>query len=77
MTCPHCGFDPILYKKNVQACVEKVKAHLEARKNNPSTLLSRQPKLNLPPRKQTQKLEKKMAAVVSRANQGKNLDVRL
>lgn len=77
MSCPHCGFDPVLYKKNVKACVEKVKVHLQARQNNPVMLLSKTPKLNLPIRKKTQKLEKKMAVAVTKSKQGKNLDVRL
>ncbi|MBX9767068.1 MAG: hypothetical protein K2X47_07350 [Bdellovibrionales bacterium] len=41
--CPHCGFDPVLYVKNQGLAAEKVKEHLERRKQNPLTLLSRQP----------------------------------
>lgn len=43
--CPHCGFDPILYKQNPKAAASKTKDFLESRKDNPEFLLKPQPKL--------------------------------
>lgn len=48
-SCPHCGFDPVLYMKDHSQAAAKVKVHLEKRKNDPMTVLSRP--LNLPVRK--------------------------
>lgn len=53
MTCQHCGFDPILYLKDVGAAVAKVQARLDQRKSDPAALLMRQ--LNLPTRKMENK----------------------
>lgn len=44
--CSSCGFDPVLYLKQPAQAAEKVKAHLERRKEDPKYLLSRP--LNLP-----------------------------
>ena len=41
--CPHCGFDPLLYKQNPAAAAERVKARMEDRKDNPAFLLSPKP----------------------------------
>ncbi len=49
LTCHQCGFDPVVYKKNPEAAAEKVKIHLQRRKEDPRYLLS--PSLNLPLRK--------------------------
>lgn len=49
LSCPHCGFDPVTYKKNVEAAVEKVRVHLLRRKEDPRFLLA-QP-LHLPTRR--------------------------
>jgi hypothetical protein len=46
MVCKHCGFDPVLYLKSHELAAEKVKKHLESRKNDPATLLK--PPLQLP-----------------------------
>ena len=48
MTCPHCGFDPIIYKQDHEKAAAQVKRHLEKRKNDPMTMFSQHPKLNLP-----------------------------
>jgi len=49
--CPHCAFDPIVYVRDqVKAC-EKVKRHLEARKEDPDVWLARKPPIRLPGRK--------------------------
>lgn len=40
MTCKHCGFDPVLYLKDVDAAVAKVQKRLEERKNDPSAMLA-------------------------------------
>jgi hypothetical protein len=49
VVCQHCGFDPLLYLKKPDEAAEKVKLHLERRKNDPATLLARP--LNIPYRK--------------------------
>src|SRR5690606_6036752 len=35
MSCPHCGFDPLLYIKSKEKACEQVQKHLEQRKNDP------------------------------------------
>ncbi|MNS83612.1 hypothetical protein D3C72_1174050 [compost metagenome] len=46
MVCRQCGFDPILYIKDVDAASLKVREHLDRRKQDPRYLLSKP--LNLP-----------------------------
>lgn len=46
IVCPHCGFDPSLYLKDHERAAEKVKLHLEKRKNDPETIFK--PALNIP-----------------------------
>ena len=43
--CPHCGFDPILYKGNSEQAALKVKAFLDERKSNPKYMLKPQPQI--------------------------------
>ena len=43
--CPHCGFDPVLYKENSEQAALKVKDFMDIRKNNPKYLLKPQPKI--------------------------------
>ena len=40
MTCPYCGFDPILYLKDPKKVALKVKAVLEKTKNDPQKIFS-------------------------------------
>jgi hypothetical protein len=49
--CPHCGFDPLLYLRDQLKACEKVKNHLEARKEDPDVWLARKPPIRLPGRK--------------------------
>lgn len=49
MTCRHCGFDPVLYMKDVNLAVQKVQRRLEARRIDPGSMLAAP--LNLPLRK--------------------------
>lgn len=51
VTCKHCGFDALLYKKDTAKAAEKVKVHLAQRRDNPDMLLSRP--LHLPKRRRT------------------------
>ncbi len=37
--CQRCGFDPILYRRNPELAVVKVKTHLTEREKNPASLL--------------------------------------
>ena len=46
LSCKKCGFDPVVYKKNAEVAVEKVKDHLQRRKHDPRFLLTEP--LNLP-----------------------------
>lgn len=48
ISCPHCGFDPVLYMRSHSAASEKVKKHLDRRSRDPLVMLSSQPKLDLP-----------------------------
>ncbi|MCB0378849.1 MAG: hypothetical protein KDD33_10175 [Bdellovibrionales bacterium] len=43
--CPHCGFDPVLYKRAPEEAAQKVKAFLSSRKDNPQYLLRPQPRI--------------------------------
>lgn len=66
--CKHCGFDPLLYIKNQNQAVEKVKIHLAKRKNDPGSLLARP--LNLPrvnPKSEEIKHRMKAAAAVKKS----------
>ncbi len=45
LKCPHCGFDPILYKNDSAKAAEKVSGFLESRKNNPQYLLKPKPQI--------------------------------
>lgn len=45
IACPHCGFDPVLYKRNREKAAERVKAFLEIRREDPMSVFS---PLNLP-----------------------------
>lgn len=40
MICKQCGFDPVLYLKDVSKAADKVKVRLEARKQDPASLLA-------------------------------------
>jgi len=46
MVCRQCGFDPVLYIKDVDAASLKVREHLDRRKADPKYLLAKP--LNLP-----------------------------
>lgn len=43
--CPHCGFDPLVYKKNPDRAAQQVKAFLANRKDNPKFLLKPKPQI--------------------------------
>jgi hypothetical protein len=45
IACPHCGFDPVLYKRNKPLAAERVRAFLEIRREDPMSAFS---PLNLP-----------------------------
>ncbi len=50
-TCPHCGFDPILYARDKDAACRKAKAHIDLRQNDPDVWLARRPPLRFSKRK--------------------------
>jgi len=45
IVCPHCGFDPVLYKKAPESAAKRVKGYLETRRQDPLMALSPAPKL--------------------------------
>jgi hypothetical protein len=45
IACPHCGFDPVLYKKSAEKAVLRVKAHMGLRRADPLSVFSPPPKL--------------------------------
>ena len=45
VSCPHCGFDPVVYKKNRQLAADRVKAHMDRRRQDPLWVLTPPPKL--------------------------------
>ena len=45
IACPHCGFDPVLYKKTPEKAALRVKQHLEMRRLDPLSAFSPPPKL--------------------------------
>lgn len=52
IACPHCGFDPVVYKKTPDRAVLRVKAHMKGRREDPLSVFSpppRLPKLRRPP----------------------------
>lgn len=55
--CPHCQFDPVLYKKSPDQAAAKVKSFLEYRKNDPYYLLRPTPRLPVIKVKKTDPLQ--------------------
>jgi hypothetical protein len=47
VSCPYCGFDPLLYKKSKLEAAAKVKGHLASRRADPNHILSNKPFVNL------------------------------
>ncbi len=43
--CPHCGFDPILYRNNNEDAAQKVKTFMENRADNPQYMLKPRPRI--------------------------------
>ncbi len=41
IVCPTCGFDPVLYLKDHQAAVQKVKFQLQVREQDPMSILKK------------------------------------
>jgi hypothetical protein len=72
LTCPHCGFDPLIYLKDQNRAAEKVKNYLERRKLDPRFLLA--PALNLSRRSEVKSREathKKSGFVAQKSNKGR------
>lgn len=67
IVCHQCGFDPVLYLKKPLMAAEKVKKHLEIRREDPRYLLA--PPLNLP----TISKEKAVALQNNKNHQGQLL----
>lgn len=45
IACPHCGFDPVLYKKAPEKAAARVKRFLDLRREDPLSALARGPRL--------------------------------
>jgi hypothetical protein len=45
ISCPHCGFDPVLYKKTPDAAAKRVKNHLDVRRADPFSAVNPPPRL--------------------------------
>lgn len=45
IACPHCGFDPVMYKKNPKVAAERVKEHVDRRRKDPMSAFTPPPKL--------------------------------
>ncbi|MGZ3781381.1 MAG: hypothetical protein ACXVCY_12090 [Pseudobdellovibrionaceae bacterium] len=68
VVCRQCGFDPVLYLKDSEMAVQKVKMQLDLRKQDPKYLLAKP--LNLPaiPAEKAKALEsKEKGRLVSRS----------
>ena len=62
IVCKHCGFDPVLYLKDSEKAVAKVKLRLDQRQKDPASLLAEP--LQIP------KLPKEKAELIEKANSG-------
>lgn len=71
LMCPHCGFDPVLYNRSPQAAADKVKLHLEKRRNDPNSLLARP--LNIPFRRGSVSAASSPRALAREAKSAENL----
>jgi hypothetical protein len=45
ISCPHCGFDPVLYKRKPEMAAAKVRKFLDQRREDPLSAFSPPPKL--------------------------------
>ena len=45
LKCPHCGFDPVLYRQNPKFAAKKVKTFLKEREDNPDFMLKPTPQI--------------------------------
>ena len=45
ISCPHCGFDPVLYKKKPELAAAKVRGFLDQRREDPLSAFSPPPRL--------------------------------
>lgn len=73
IVCRDCGFDPILYLRSPNAAADKVKAHLERRREDPRALLSRP--LNLPalPAERAEEIRRSQVPVATEESKGRLL----
>ncbi len=58
IACPHCGFDPVIYKKNAAHAARNVKAFLDRRREDPISLLRPSPKLPMITLKKSESAQK-------------------
>jgi hypothetical protein len=74
IACPHCGFDPILYKRDHEAAASRVKTYMRNRRNDPLSVFNPPPKLPSLVRKASNGVPKQSAkkAGVITATKGKS-----
>jgi hypothetical protein len=57
LQCPHCGFDPVMYKRSPEKTSEHVKKTIEARKEDPEVWLARKPPIRVGKRRKNSSRE--------------------
>jgi hypothetical protein len=45
VSCPHCGFDPVLYKRSPERAASQVNVHMAARRQSPMSAFTPPPRL--------------------------------
>jgi hypothetical protein len=71
LRCPHCAFDPILYKTDRKKCVAVVRSHLdELQKSGKYLLRQNNPFQNLPVRTASDSAPKEKTAPTGKSHQG-------
>lgn len=76
LSCPNCGFDPVVYKRDYKKARALVQAKLIARKNDPSLLLRRPlnlPKISVARLEQLQQIEEQVESMKNNASSKKDV----
>lgn len=58
ITCPHCGFDPVTYKKSPEKAAAKVKEFFDGQKESSDFFLRRNPLLDIARRRKSKQRKK-------------------
>lgn len=76
LACPHCGFDPLLYKKNAKAAAERVRQFYQTRKERPDFFMRSQALLETQKRIREGKKSHRSNYALLRAELEKSLEAR-